>query len=98
MCVGGGGVHVWSWCYVSLVLQSSNRKRELVALLILSLNSLTPEKFFMLCKKDFRLLILKNHFFLKKSFRNTITVSNRLDPDQAQQNVRPDLGSNCLQK
>ena len=26
--------------------------------------------------------------------RNTITVSNNLDPDQAQ----PDMGTNCLQK
>ena len=34
----------------------------------------------------------------KKSFRNTIRVSNSLDPDQDQQNVRPDLGPNCLQR
>ena len=25
-------------------------------------------------------------------------MSNRLDPDQAQHNVRPDLGPNCLQR
>ena len=30
--------------------------------------------------------------------RNTIRVSNSLDPDQAQQNVGPDLGPNCLQR
>ena len=36
----------------------------------------------------------KNNCF-KKSFRNTIRVSNRLDPDQAQRFVRPDLGPNC---
>ena len=36
--------------------------------------------------------------FLKKSFRNTIRVSNSLDPDQARQNVGPDLDPNCLQR
>ena len=36
--------------------------------------------------------------FLKTSLRNTIRVSNSLDPDQARQNVRPDLGPNCLQR
>ena len=36
--------------------------------------------------------------FLKNSFRNTIRVSNSLDPDQARQNVGPDLGPNCLQR
>ena len=30
-------------------------------------------------------------------FFKTIQVSNSLDPDQARQNVRPDLGPNCLQ-
>ena len=34
--------------------------------------------------------------FLKNSFRNTIRVSNSLDPDQARQKVGPDLGPNCL--
>ena len=29
---------------------------------------------------------------------NTIRVSNSLDPDQARQNVGPDLGLNCLQR
>ena len=33
----------------------------------------------------------------KHSTKNTIRVSNSLDPDQARQNVGPDLGSNCLQ-
>ena len=41
-------------------------------------------------------------FFLQKSVKNTIiisvTVSSRLDPDQAQQYVGPDLGQNCLQR
>ena len=36
--------------------------------------------------------------FLKNSFENTIKVSNSLDPDQARQNVGPDLGPNCLQR
>ena len=31
-------------------------------------------------------------------YRNTIGVSNSLDPDQARQNVGPDLGPNCLQR
>ena len=29
--------------------------------------------------------------------RNTISVLNSLDPDQARHFVRPDLGPNCLQ-
>ena len=37
-------------------------------------------------------------FFSKESFRNTIRVSNRLDPDQARRFVGPDLGPNCLQR
>ena len=46
--------------------------------------------------------LLSADFFLKinlfkSSFRNTIRVSNGLDPDQDQQNG-PDLGPNCLQK
>ena len=36
--------------------------------------------------------------FLKKSFRNTIRVSNNLDTDQARHFVGPDLGPNCLKK
>ena len=36
--------------------------------------------------------------FSKYSFRNTIKVSNSLDPDQVRQNVGPDLVPNCLQK
>ena len=36
--------------------------------------------------------------FSKKSSRNTIRVSNSLDPDQARHFVRPDLGPNCLQR
>ena len=40
--------------------------------------------------------IFKINFF-KKSFRNTIRVSNGLDPDQDRRSVGPDLGRNCLQ-
>ena len=34
----------------------------------------------------------------KNSFTNTIRVSNGLDPSQARNYVRPDLGPNCLQR
>ena len=36
--------------------------------------------------------------FSKHSFRNTITVSNSLDPDQARRFVGPDLAPNCFAK
>ena len=36
--------------------------------------------------------------FKKKSFRNTIGVSNGLDPDEARRFVGPELGPNCLQR
>ena len=36
--------------------------------------------------------------FFKNSFRTTIKVSNRLDPDQNRRTVRPALGPNCLQR
>ena len=40
------------------------------------------------------------HFLLyfKNSFRNTISLSNGLDPDQSQLSVGPDLGPSCLQR
>ena len=39
----------------------------------------------------------QNDFFSSKnSFRNTIRVSNSLDPYQDQHSVGPDLGPNCL--
>ena len=38
------------------------------------------------------------HYFSKHSFRNTIRVSNSLEPDQARRSVGPDLVPNCLQK
>ena len=40
-------------------------------------------------------LFFQNQTFRKNSLRNTMKVSNSLDPDQ---NVRPDLGPNALQK
>ena len=36
--------------------------------------------------------------FKKKSFRNTISVSNSSDPDQARHLVGPDRDPNCLQR
>ena len=36
--------------------------------------------------------------FFKIPFRNTIRVSNGLDPDQDRHSVGPDLGPNCLQR
>ena len=51
---------------------------------------------FVVC--GFFFFFFKLTFSRKKSFRNTIRVSNSLDPDQARQNVGPDLGPNCLQR
>ena len=45
-----------------------------------------------------RLLIFSKPNFSKNSFRNTIRVSNSLDPDQAQCLDGLDLVPNCLQK
>ena len=45
-----------------------------------------------------RLLTFQNLLFQNKSFRNTIRVSNGLDPDQERHFVCPDLGPNCLQR
>ena len=47
--------------------------------------------------------LLSAYFFFKinffeKKFRNTIRVSNSLEPDQARHFVGPDLDPNCLQK
>ena len=43
-------------------------------------------------------IFLSKSTFSKNAFRNTFRVSNSLDPDQARQNVGPDLGANCLQR
>ena len=45
----------------------------------------------------YRLLLFSESIFSKNSFRNTIRVSNSLNPDQAQHFVGPVLGSNFLQ-
>ena len=42
--------------------------------------------------------LLESHKSFKNSFRNTIRVSNSLDPYQARHFVRPDWGPNCLQR
>ena len=39
-----------------------------------------------------------NLTFSKKSYINTIKVSNSLDTDQERCSVGPDLGPNCLQR
>ena len=44
------------------------------------------------------LIFFSKSTFAKNSFRNTIRVSNSLDPDQARHYAGPDLVSNCLQK
>ena len=40
----------------------------------------------------------QNQLFSKIYFRDTIRVSNRLDPDQSRHSVGPDLGPNYLQR
>ena len=61
----------------------------------ISINAITfcllGKYFFFYCL----LIFIKINF--SKKFRNTIRVSNRLDPDQAWHSVRPDLGPKCLQ-
>ena len=54
-------------------------------------NSLHAAKVFML------LTFFKINSF-KRSFRNSIGMSNGLDPDQDRHVVGPDLGPNCLQR
>ena len=44
------------------------------------------------------MLFFKIIFSKKKCIRNTIRVSNSLDPGQARRFVGPDLGPNCLQR
>ena len=57
--------------------------------------SLTPVKFFLIFLLS---AIFSKSTFSKNSFKNTIRMSNSLDPDQARHFVGPDLGPNCLQK
>ena len=44
----------------------------------------------------FKLIVLWTS--VKNTIIISVTVSNKLDPDQAQQIVGPDLGPNCLQR
>ena len=44
------------------------------------------------------LLIFFKVLFFKRFFLGIPSVSNSLDPDQAQHYVKPDLSSNCLQR
>ena len=53
---------------------------------------------FCLCFFFFFFFFLFTLTFSKDSFRDTITVSNGLDPDQARHFVGPDLSPNCLQR
>ena len=53
--------------------------------------------------KYFMLMLSSADFFFKfnsfkRSFRNSIGMSNGLDPDQDRHVVGPDLGPNCLQR
>ena len=48
--------------------------------------------------KLFAKVIRRQMLFSKHAFRNTIRVSNGLDPDQDRHSVGPDLGPNCLQR
>ena len=45
-----------------------------------------------------RLLIFSKSTFLENSFKNTIIVSNSLDPDHARHFVGPDLRPSCLER
>ena len=68
---------------------------QAIWIFLLSL-ALSPQGIFscFLSSVDFFLIQL----FSKNSFRNTLKVSNSLDPVQALCFVGPDLGPNCLQK
>ena len=76
------------WAY--WVNQNAGRRQ------IFFFNPLPTGKIFMLfcCQ----LIFFSKSTFSKNSFRNTIRVSNSLDPDQVRRFVWPDLGPNCMQK
>ena len=83
--------------------RKSNKKKESVGspssdetsmYLFLTLCMLGNFACFFFCS----LLIFSSLIFSSSSFRNTISMSNSLDPDQAQCYIGPDLGPNCLQK
>ena len=58
-------------------------------------NSLPLGRIFL---RFWRMLLFSKSGFSKNSFRNTIRVSNSLDPDQARHFVGPDLVPICLQR
>ena len=60
-----------------------------------TINSLHAGQFFMIICF---VLIFSKSTFSKKYFRNTIRVSNNLDPDQVRHSIGPDLGPNCSQR
>ena len=71
---------------------------EIVSLSQLALNFLRVLVFaYWVILHAFLSIIFIINFFNNKKFRNTIRVSNNLDPDQARHFVGPDLGSICLQ-
>ena len=45
-----------------------------------------------------RLMIFSKSSFSKISFRNTVRLSNSVDPDQTVHFVEPDRGLNCFQR
>ena len=59
-------------------------------------NSLHARKVIMIFA-HIKLIFITSLTFSKNSFRNTIRVSNSLDPDQTR-SVGPDLGTNHLQR
>ena len=68
---------------------------SLQIIFILHFNILHAGFFFMTLSSA---IFFQNQVFIRISFRNIFWVSNSRDPDQAQQNVGPDQGPNCLQK
>ena len=44
------------------------------------------------------LLLFSKLIFSKKYMKNTISMSNSVDPDQDRHSVGPDLDPNCLQR
>ena len=79
---------------------TSNKYTTLVGLNVDTVN--TNQNKLIACWVIFHLLLSSADFlkinFFKKSFRNTIRVTNRLDPGQVRHYVGLDLGANCLQR
>ena len=60
-------------------------------------NPIQTGKFYMLLLSSADFFFFK-YLFSENYFRNTIRLSNGLDPDQDGHSVGPDLGPNCLKK